>query len=80
MRARVVNGRIVSDAPTTLPEGTVLDLVVDDGGDELDDADRERRDATIERAWRDATAGRGRPAHEVLATLRDGAAPRDPRP
>ena len=30
LRARVQNGRLVVDEPTALPEGTVLDLVVDD--------------------------------------------------
>jgi hypothetical protein len=29
------------DEPTTLPEGTVLDLVLDDEGDDLSDQDRE---------------------------------------
>lgn len=71
MRARVVNGRIVLDEPTTLPEGTVLDLVLDDGGDDLDDADREQRDAA---------AGHGRPAHELLAELRGHATRSDPEP
>jgi hypothetical protein len=36
IRARVVNGRLQVDAPTSLPEGTVLNLVVDDEGDDLD--------------------------------------------
>ena len=71
MRARVVNGRIVLDEPTTLPEGTALDLVLDDGGDDLDDADREQRAAA---------AGHGRPAHELLAELRGHATRSDPEP
>jgi hypothetical protein len=32
LRARVENGRLVLDEPTTLPNGTVLDLVLDDEG------------------------------------------------
>lgn len=32
VRARVQNGRLIVDDPTTLPEGTVLDLVCDDEG------------------------------------------------
>ena len=40
LRARVENGRLVLDEPTTLPEGTVVDLVVDDGGDDLTDERR----------------------------------------
>lgn len=35
LRARVENGRLVLDEPTTLPEGTVIDLVADDEGDDL---------------------------------------------
>jgi len=40
IRARVSLGRLVVDEPVDLPEGTVLDLVVDDEGDELDDDER----------------------------------------
>jgi hypothetical protein len=70
IRARVQNGRLVVDAPTTLPEGTVLDLVVDDEGDELDDDERAALNAAISKSWNQATAGHGRPAHEVLESLR----------
>jgi hypothetical protein len=70
IRARVQNGRLVVDAPTTLPEGTVLDLVVDDQGDELDDEDRAALDAALSKSWGQAIAGQGRPAHEVLESLR----------
>lgn len=40
LRARVQNGRIVVDEPTTLREGTVIDLVADDEGDDLTEAER----------------------------------------
>lgn len=30
VRAQVKNGRLIVDEPTSLPEGTVLDLVLDD--------------------------------------------------
>ncbi len=36
-RAKVHGGRLVLDEPTALPEGSVLDLVLDDEGDDLDD-------------------------------------------
>ena len=42
-RARVEKGRLVRDEPTTLPEGTVIDLVMDDEGDDLADEDRRER-------------------------------------
>ena len=70
LRARVVNGRIQLDAPTALPEGTVLNLVVDDEGDDLDANDRAALDAAISRAWASTQAGQGRAAAEVLASLR----------
>ena len=40
LRARVEKGRLILDEPTTLPEGTVLDLVADDEGDNLTDEER----------------------------------------
>jgi hypothetical protein len=69
LRARVHNGRLQLDEPTELPDGTVLDLVVDDEDDDLDDEEREARDEAISRAWESVLAGRGRPAEEVLAGL-----------
>jgi hypothetical protein len=70
IRARVQNGRLLVDAPTGLPEGTVLDLVVDDEGDELGDTDRAALDGAISRAWDAANAGQARPSDEVLKALR----------
>lgn len=70
VRARVENGRLVVNEPTTLPEGTILDLVLDDEGDDLDETERAARDEAIERAWQQAQAGMGRPAAEVIKDLR----------
>ena len=70
IRARVQNGRLLLDAPTALPDGTVLDLVVDDEGDDLDDAERASLNGAISKAWASVQAGDGRPATEVLAALR----------
>lgn len=70
IRARVERGRLVVDAPTSLPEGTVLDLVVDDEGDDLDETERVALNAAISRAWASTRAGQVRPAQEVLAALR----------
>ena len=70
IRAVVRNGRLVVDEPTSLPEGTVLDLVADDEGDYLTDAERVALDAAIERACSSLDAGRGLPADEVVARLR----------
>ena len=70
VRARVIKGRLVVDEPTSLPEGTILDLVVDDEGDDLSDAERTARDAALVRAWQQAQAGAGRPITDVLDDLR----------
>ena len=69
-RARVRNGRLVVDEPTELPEGTVLDLVVDDEGDDMDDAERAALDASIALALDAVRAGKVRPAADVVADLR----------
>ena len=39
-RARVKSGRLVVDEPVNLPEGMVLDLVIDDEEDDLSDDER----------------------------------------
>jgi len=70
IRARVHNGRLQLDEPTGLPEGTVLDLVVDDEGDDLDEAERAALHESISRACASIEAGRGRLMREVLDDLR----------
>jgi hypothetical protein len=72
LRACVRGGRLVLDEPTELPEGTVLDLVVDDEGDDLDDAERAALDRAISQAAESLRAGLGRPTDEVLRELRPG--------
>ena len=69
LRARVRDGRIILDEPTELPNGTVLDLVIDDEGDDLDDAERAKLNDAISRAWRSIQAGQGRPVQEVIDRL-----------
>ncbi len=71
LRARVTEGRLVLNEPTDLPEGTVFDLVVDDEGDDLDNEDRARLDAAIERAWNQIKSGQSVPAEDVLSNLRN---------
>lgn len=71
VRATVRNGRIVIDEPTKLPEGMVLDLVLDDEGDDLDDSERAARNDSLERAWAQARNGEGREPNQVLAKLRE---------
>jgi hypothetical protein len=70
LRARVKKGRIVLDEPTNLPEGTTLDLVVDDEGDELTPSERKRLNHSLGQAWESAKVGKLRPADKVIAKLR----------
>jgi hypothetical protein len=70
IRARVKNGRLIVNLPTDLPEGTVLDLVLDDEGDDLTPEERKLLHGEIRRSIGDAKKGRARPADEALAELR----------
>jgi hypothetical protein len=70
IRASVVAGRLVVDEPIDLPDGTVLDLVLDDEGDSLDDSERHALEEALVRAHQEAVAGRTRPASELLKELR----------
>ena len=70
IRAIVRNGRLRVDEPTALPEGTVLRLVLDDEGDNLDDAERALLHAAIREGLAEADAGQLVDADELLARLR----------
>jgi hypothetical protein len=70
MKAVVKNGRLVLDEPTKLPEGTVLFLSVGDGTDDLDDEERARLHACLERGIAQMRKGRTVPAEAVLEKLR----------
>ena len=47
LRARVEKGRLILDEATTLPEGTVIDLVADAEGDNLTDEERRALHAAV---------------------------------
>ena len=70
LRARVKDGRLVLDEPTTLPEGTVIDLVADDEGDDLTDDERRVLHDALSASWKSAETGRLRPASAILEELR----------
>ena len=81
LKAQVKNGRLVLDEPTDLPEGEVVELIpVDEvlanGGDYLDDEERERLHASIRRGLEDVKAGRTIEATQVISKLRARAAGR----
>lgn len=71
LKAVVQGGRLILDQATTLPEGTVLDLVVEDGGDELSPDDRAALEASIARGLEQTERGEGEPANDVLQRLRN---------
>jgi hypothetical protein len=68
-RIHVENGRIKLDAPTNLPDGAEVELVIL-SGDELDDEERARLHASLDRALDDEDAGRVVDADEFLAEVR----------
>lgn len=70
LRARVEKGRLVLDEPTTLPEGTVVDLVADDEGDDLIDEERRALQGALSTSWKSAETGRLRPSSAILDELR----------
>ena len=70
IKARVLAGRLVVDEPTTLPEGTEVELLPLDPGDWLSDEDRKALHAALARSEEDVRAGRLADAGEVLKGLR----------
>ena len=72
IKATVKDGRLVVDTPTSLPEGLEVDLVIDDGGDDLDEDSRAKLHAALQASAKEAEDGLGRPAGEVLASLGQG--------
>ncbi len=68
LKAQVKNGRLVLDVPTTLPEGTVVELEVS-GVDGLSDKERAALHAALDEAEADIEAGRVVSEEEVWASL-----------
>lgn len=70
IKARVHAGRLVVDEPTTLPDGTEVELLPLDPGDWLDDTDRAALHAALGESEADVAAGQLVDAAEVLRGLR----------
>jgi len=67
----VKEGRIAVDEPTNLPDGTVLELVVeDDEGDDRTDKERQALNGAISQAWKAAKAGHLKPASAIVDEIR----------
>ena len=70
LKGRVHDGRLILDEPIDLPEGTEVELVPANDGDDLDDADRARLHAAITRSAEQFGSGRSIPAETVLELLK----------
>ena len=70
IRAEVKNGRLVVDTPTTLPDGTVLELTLADEGDDLDETERAVLHSAIDESLRQAERGDVVDASVVVQGLR----------
>ena len=69
IKATVRGGLILVDAPTDLPEGTVLKFVPD-AGEEMPQDEIDALNASIATSQEEARAGRLVPAGEVINELR----------
>jgi hypothetical protein len=70
IKARVQDGRLIVDEPTSLPEGTVVQLLPLDPGDWLSDEDRAALHEALARSEADVNEGRLVDAEDVLKGLR----------
>lgn len=75
LKAHVKNGRLLLDAPTELPDGADVEVLVIE--DDLSVEDRAALHASLDRALDDSEAGRGVDAAEYLRQYR---ARREARP
>ncbi len=69
LRARVRGGRLVLDEPTELPEGSEVELVLAHEQDDLDEADRARLHAALDRARGQIQRGETMSKDELLGRL-----------
>jgi hypothetical protein len=70
VKATVRAGRLVVDEPTTLPDGTEVELLPLDPGDWLDDTDRAALHMALAQSEADVAANRLVDAADVLKALR----------
>jgi hypothetical protein len=71
LQAEVRDGRLILDEPIDLPEGTKVELIPVDGGDDLDEAERERLHAALRRSAEQFASGEGIAAEDALRRLRE---------
>jgi len=71
LKARVHGGHLVLSEPLDFPEGTEVELVIVDAGDEMDEQDRADLDAALARSEEQLRAGLGVDPFEALPWLRE---------
>jgi len=69
LRAKVKNGRLTLEEPTSFPEGTVLELSARESKDELDPAEREALHRALADSWESAQGWRLLPVEKLLEDL-----------
>jgi len=67
LKAHIRGGQVVIDEPAELPEGEEVEVVL--GADEMDEAERARLDAALERSVAQARAGQLIDAEVVIGKL-----------
>ena len=72
LRARVRNGRLVLDEPTSLPEGAEVELLPVNGEDDLDEAERAALHQSLRESIAQMRAGQIVDGDELLERLRTG--------
>lgn len=70
LQASIRDGRLVLDEPVDLPNGTAVELMPVDEGDNLDDSERARLHAALQRSAEQFAQGEGIPATDALRQLR----------
>lgn len=70
LRARVRGGRLVLDEPSSLPEGTEVELIPVGDIDELEPDERARLHGFLAESIRNHVPGTGVAADEVIARIR----------
>ena len=71
-RATIQRGQLVLDRPVELPEGSVVEVTIAEGDEELElsDAELEERDAVLAAGLAEVMRGEGADAREVVALAR----------
>jgi len=70
LKGRVQAGKVVIDEALNLPEGSEVDLIVVDPGDDLDDDERARLHAALTVAQEEIERGEGVAAEDLIEALR----------